>query len=103
MAHALQEHIRIRPIRIDDGRRIAREQRVEEPELCRRIGFGRGMIVEMIAAEIGEASCIEAHAVEAALVDPMRGRLHRKARHAIVRQAVEALVQGDRIGVVSEP
>ena len=43
------------------------------------------MIVEMIAAEIGEARRIEAHAVEAALVDPVGGRLHGKARHAIVR------------------
>ena len=98
MAHALQEHIRIRPIRIDDGRRIARQQRVEEAQLCRRIGFGRAVIVEMIAAEIGEARRIEAHAVEAALVDAVRGRLHGKARDAIVRQTVEALVQGDRIG-----
>ena len=104
MAHALQEHIRIRPVRIDDSRRIAREQRVEEPQLRRRIGFGRGVIVEMVAAEIGEASRVEAHAVEAALVDAVGGRLHGKARDAIVRpDGRELSCREIGSGVVSEP
>ena len=36
-----QKDIRIRPVRIDDSRSIRRQQRVEEAQLCRRIGFGR--------------------------------------------------------------
>ena len=52
----------------------------------------------MIVAEIGEAAGLEAHAVEAALVEAVRRRLHGEMRDPLPGQTVERLVQGDGIG-----
>ena len=96
-AHAFEKDVRERPVRIDDRRRIAREQRVEEPELRGRIGLGRPMIVEVIPAQVGEPARCEADAVEAALVDAVGGSLHGQALDPFSGQAVEGLVKGNRI------
>ena len=56
------------------------------------------MIVEMVAAEIGEGAGRDAHAVEAMLVEPVRGGLHREMRHAFAGELVERAVQRHRIG-----
>jgi hypothetical protein len=57
----------------------------------------------MVAAEIGEAGRREPHAVEPALVEPMRRGFHGEVRDAVRREPVEGLVQGDGVGVVREP
>ena len=48
------------------------------------------MIVEMIAAEIGEAAGRDAHAVEAMLVEAVRGRFDREMGHAFARELDQA-------------
>ena len=56
------------------------------------------MIVEMVAADIGEAAGRDAHAVEPVLVEAVRGRFHRQMRHALAGELVERAMQRDRIG-----
>ncbi len=87
----------LRRVGIDDGDRPFGQEALEEPELGREIGLDGRVIVEVVAAEIGEGGSREAHAVEPPLVEPVRGRLHGKVRHALAGEAVERLVQGDRI------
>src|SRR6185312_3177514 len=48
--------------------------------------------------EIGEAAGLNAHAIEAILIEPVRGRLERKMRDALARDLVELAMQRDRIG-----
>ena len=56
------------------------------------------MIVEMIAAEIGEAARRNAHAVETTLIEPMRGSFHREMGDALAGELVERAVQRHRLG-----
>ena len=56
------------------------------------------MIVEMIAAEVGEAAGRDAHAVEPMLVEPVRGGLDREMRDAFAGELIQRAVQRDRIG-----
>ena len=74
-----------------------REQRIEQPQLRREIRVQVGMIIEMIARQIGEGAGAETHAVEAALIEPMRRGFESEMRDAILRQLIERLVQRDRV------
>jgi len=53
-------------------------------------------MVEVIAREIGEGGEREPNAVESALVDPERRRLHGEMRDAAPREVVERAMQFDR-------
>ena len=74
------------------------QQRVEQAHLGGEIGVERAVVVEVVARQVGEGGRREAHAVEAALLDAVRGRLHREMRDTVGGEPVEALVQGDRVG-----
>ncbi len=56
------------------------------------------MIIEVIAAEIGEAAGRDAHAVETTLIEPMRGGLDREMGDAFADELVERAVQLHRLG-----
>ena len=84
-------------IGVDDGALAGLEQALEQLQLGREIGFHRGVIIEMVAREIGEGAGAEADAVEPMLDDAMRGGLERKMRDAATAEFVERLVQCDRI------
>ena len=58
----------------------------------------RRMIVEVVAAEIGEGRRLEPHAVEPMLVEAVRGRFEREVRHALGRELGQRLVQRHGIG-----
>ena len=55
-------------IDIDHGGAARLDQVTEQSNLCGEIGLGCRMIVEMVAADIGEAPGRDPHAIEAALV-----------------------------------
>ena len=68
------------------------------------------MVIHVVARQIGEAAGGDAHAVEAVLVEPVRGGLEGKMRHfchhgplgpsmrdAVARDLVELAMQRDRI------
>src|SRR5439155_24878437 len=81
-----------------DHRRAARlDQVLEQPQLGGKISVERRMIIEMIAAEIGEAAGRNANAVEAALIESMRGGFDGEMRHALARELSERAVQLNRI------
>ena len=69
----------------------------EQPQLRIEVMRHIGMIIHVVAREIGEAAGRDAHAVEAELVEPMRGRFERKMRDAVARDLVELPVQCDRV------
>ncbi len=73
-------------------------QIIEQPELGREIGLDARMIIEMIAAQIGEAARRDTHAVEPMLVEAVRRRLDREMSDAFARQFRQRAVQVDRIG-----
>jgi hypothetical protein len=78
-------------------------QRLEQPQLRREIGLDRRMVVEMIAAEIGEGAGRDPDAVEPVLVEPVRGRLDREMRDALARQPSSVSCSATGSGVVCEP
>ena len=95
--HRRKKHIGIRPVGVDDGRRVVAEERLEEAKLSRSISLCRAVIVEMVAAEIGEAGGDQAHAVEPALIDAVGRSFHGKPRYAVPRETVEGLVERNRV------
>src|SRR5262249_41232338 len=60
---------------VDNGGSARRQQLGKEPQFGGEIGFHGGVIVEMIAAEIGEGRSFQPYAVEAVLVETVRGGL----------------------------
>jgi hypothetical protein len=51
------------------------------------------VIIEMIAAEIGERARGHAHAVERTLIEPVRGSFHREMGDLFARELVERAMQ----------
>ena len=83
----------------DDHRRAARlHQIAEQPELGGQIGFERRVIIEMVAADIGEGAGGDTHAVEPELIEAVRRRLQHQMGDVVAGQFVERTVQRDRIG-----
>ena len=90
-------------IDIDHGGAARLDQVAEQPQLGGEIGLECRMIVEMIAADIGEAAGRDPHAVEPVLVEAVRGRLDREMRDALVGELGERACSATGSGVVSEP
>ena len=84
-------------IGVDDGRAVGRQQLGEEAQLGGEIGLHGRVIVEMVAAEIGEGGSLQAHAVEPVLVEAVRGGLEGQMRDALDRQLRQCPVQGHRV------
>ena len=82
----------------DHGGAARLHQIAEQPELGGEVGFERRMIVEMIAADIGEGAGGDAHAVEPKLIEAVRGRLQHQMRDVVAGEFVERAMQRDRIG-----
>ena len=85
-------------IGIDDRRRAGRQQFLEQPHLGGEIILEAGMIVEMVAADVGKGPGRQPQAVEAALRQAMARCLDRQMIHMIVRQRRRDLMQLHRIG-----
>ena len=51
----------------------------EQPQLGGAIGLQRAVIVQVVAGQVGERRRRQPHAVQPELVQPVRGRLHRRA------------------------
>ena len=82
----------------DHGGSALFHQRIEEPHLRGHIVLDGGMIIHVVAAEIGETGGCQPHSIETALVETMAGRLHRRMRHAFGRKFGQKRMQRHRIG-----
>ena len=93
------DHLRrVLGVGIDDGHAVGRQQLGEQPQLGGEIGLHARVIVEVVAAEIGEGRRLQPHAVEPVLVEAVRGGLEGQVRDALGRQLRQRLVQGHGIG-----
>ena len=57
---------------------------LEQPRLRVAVRFERPVVVEMVAAQVGEDRGVESHAAHATLVERMRRNFHREHRGAVV-------------------
>src|SRR5260370_36318873 len=73
-------------VAIHDGRTALRQEAFEQPRPGRGVVVHRGVVVEMLVRQGGEAGGRETDAVEAMLIDTMARRLDRQARDALARQ-----------------
>lgn len=84
-------------IDVDHRAATVDNERLEQPELGFKIGFDARVIIQMVAAQIGEARGRDADTVEPVLIEAVRRRLHRQMRNALVGEFRQCLVQPDRI------
>ena len=63
---------------------------LEQPQLGGEISRDVGMIVQVIARQIGEAAGAHPHPIEPTLIEPMRRRFDREMRDAFARRARRA-------------
>ena len=89
---------RVLGIGVDDGNAVGRQQLGEQAQLGGEIGLHARVIVEMVAAEIGEGGGLQPHAVQPVLVEAVRGGLEGQMRDALGRQLRQRPVQRDRVG-----
>ena len=85
-------------VRIDDGEPARRHDPAEQAQLGVEIAFEVGVVVEMVAREIGEHARRDLHAVEAALVQAVAGRFQRHAVDAGFGQPRQVAVQLHGVG-----
>jgi hypothetical protein len=70
----------------------------EQPRLALAVGREARVIVEVVAAQVGEGRDGVTHAVDAPLVERMRGHLHGDRADALARETGEAAVHLDHVG-----
>src|SRR6266851_10024503 len=80
-------------VAIHDGRSALRQEALEQPRLGREVVVHRGVVVEMLMRQVGEAGGGETDAVEAMLIETMARRLDRKVRDALARQGRQVRVK----------
>ena len=85
-------------VRIRHGRGAVRQQLGEQAQLALAIRLQRGVVVQVVARQIGEAGGGELHAIQAELRQPVRGGLQRRVRHTVARQRSQRFGNGNRVG-----
>ena len=84
-------------IRRDHRGAIGRHQIAEQPQFCVEIMRDIGMVIHVVAREIGKTAGGDPHAVEPILIEPVRRGLEREMGDALAGDVVELPVQRDRI------
>ena len=80
---------------VDDG--VFEAGQAEQPRLRLGIALHRAVVVEVVAREVAERGDAQAHGVDAALVERVRGNLHRDVARAGVRERAQLPVQRDDV------
>ena len=93
----LDRRLRPRIVGEDDGWRTLAEKIAEQPHLGAVIVLDVGVVVEVIAPEIGEAARRQLHPVQPVLVEAVARRLHRRMGDAAIGKLGEQSVQRHRI------
>ena len=81
---------------VDD--RVLEPGQLEQPRLRVGVALHGLVVVEVIAAQVAECSDPHPHAVDALLVERVRGDLHRDVRRAGIRERAQLPVQRDDVG-----
>ncbi len=76
---------------------IRGDEIAEQPQLGGKIMRDVGMIIHVIARQIGEAAGADPDAVQPILIEPMRRRLERQMGDAVARDFIELAMQRYRI------
>ena len=82
----------------DHRRPIRRKKLVEQPHLGFEIGVHRRVVVEMVAAEVGEGDGLQRHAFGAMLVKTVRRRLVGDMGDPHALEARHIVEEGDDVG-----
>ena len=82
--------------RVDHG--PAESRRAEQSRLRVAVGLQRAVVVEVVARQVGEHRGVEAHAVDPALVERMRGHLEPERLRAGVARLGEPPVHAHAVG-----
>ena len=90
--------IRRRMVGRDHGGTVRCDDALEQDQLGGEISLLGRVVVHVVARQVGEATDRHAHAVDAVLIEPVRGGFHREMRDAVFRQPVERASELDRIG-----
>ena len=83
---------------VDDGGAVLGQDAIEEPRLRSEVVLDARVIVEVVAAEVGEARRAQPHPVEPPLRQAVGGRLHRRVGHAGRRHLRQQAVERDGLG-----
>jgi len=90
----------------DDSGTAGLDKVREQPELGGEISLQCRVVIEMIAAEVGETACCDPHAVEAMLIKSMGRSFDGQMTHAFARELIERYPEVhdgyDRLGMVYE-
>ena len=82
----------------DVDHRMFESRQAEKACLCVRVALHRAVVVEMIAAEIAEPRHPHPHAIDATLVERVRGDFHGDVGRAGVGERPQLPVQRDDVG-----
>ena len=94
-ARVVAVHVRVRHRRRAGGQQIG-----EQAQLGGAVGRLGAVIVQMVARQVGESRRGQSHAVQPELVQPVRGRLHRRVRDAGSGQPASVCGKATGSGVV---
>ena len=90
-------HFRMLVIGCDHRSPVRLDQLGEQPQLGIKIGLRARMIVEMVAAEIGEGSSCHPDAVEPTLIEPVRRGFNGEMSHAFAGELSKRAMQRHRV------
>ena len=71
---------------------------LEQARLGLGVGFHGAVVVEVVAAQVGEDRDVELRTIDPPLVEPDRGHLHRRRHRPLVAEAGEPALQLERVG-----
>ena len=99
--HRVEHAPAVRIVAAHDRDRVralaARQYLGEQPQLRREVVFHRRVIVEMVAAEVGEHAGAEAERIDAPFGDSNRRHLRRRMTHALALHLRERGFEIDRL------
>ncbi len=96
-ARRIDHFLRAIMIGRDHRRTVGGDEIAEQPELGGQIMRDIGMVIHVVARQVGESAGTDAHAIQAILIEPVRRRLEREMGDAVAGDFVELPVQRNRI------
>ena len=98
VAHHLGKACAIGVVDIDHRTTAGQQKLGEQARFRCKIGFHVGMVVEVVAAEVGETGNVDIQAVKAMLREAMAACLKRQMRNSGAADRLQRGMQADRVG-----